>query len=80
MPDVVVFPENVSQISKKLKICNENKIPVIPYGVGSGFVGGINAIHVINYLFLNIFKIQSAFLGWCDLGCVEKHDKNTCCK
>jgi D-lactate dehydrogenase (cytochrome) len=39
MPDYVVFPENVQQISKLLNICNRNGIPVIPYGVGSGFEG-----------------------------------------
>jgi D-lactate dehydrogenase (cytochrome) len=47
MPDYVVFPENASQISKLLQICNKNRIPVIPYGVGSGFEGGINASQVM---------------------------------
>jgi FAD/FMN-containing dehydrogenase len=46
MPDAVVFPENVFQISTLLKFCNEHKIPIIPYGVGSGFEGGINPLHV----------------------------------
>jgi D-lactate dehydrogenase (cytochrome) len=46
MPDAVVFPENVFQISTLLKFCNESKIPIIPYGFGSGFEGGINPVHV----------------------------------
>ena len=46
LPDAVVFPENESQISKLLALCNANKIPVIAYGAGSGFEGGINAIGV----------------------------------
>lgn len=44
MPDAVVYPETVDQISRLLKICNKHKIPVIPFGAGSGFEGGVNAI------------------------------------
>ncbi len=51
LPDLVVYPENVEQISKILKLCNTNKIPVIPFGAGSGFEGGINAVHVIIQFF-----------------------------
>jgi FAD/FMN-containing dehydrogenase len=47
LPDLVVYPENVEQISKTLRLCNSNKIPVIPFGAGSGFEGGINAVQVI---------------------------------
>lgn len=36
---VIVWPENEEQISKILKLANELKIPVIPYGEGSGVVG-----------------------------------------
>ena len=46
LPDAVVFPSNVEQVSQLLKMCNKHKIPVIPYGVGSGLEGGINAIQV----------------------------------
>jgi glycolate oxidase len=52
----VVYPENVEQISKLLKFCNSNKLPVIPYGAGSGFEGGINAIKVHLYIFILNFK------------------------
>lgn len=45
LPDAVVFPEKVEQISALLKICNQKKIPVIPFGAGSGFEGGINALN-----------------------------------
>ena len=31
----VVFPENNEEVSKILKICNEHKIPVVPYGTGT---------------------------------------------
>lgn len=41
MPDAVVFPEKVDQISKVLALCNKHGIPVIPFGAGSGLEGGI---------------------------------------
>jgi FAD/FMN-containing dehydrogenase len=44
-----VFPENVNQISKLLSLCNQNKIPVIPFGAGSGFEGGVNAVKVSEF-------------------------------
>ena len=28
----VVFPETNEEVSKVLKICNDNKIPVVPFG------------------------------------------------
>ena len=31
----VVFPETNEEASKILKLCNEHKIPVVPYGTGT---------------------------------------------
>ncbi|TFG19085.1 MAG: FAD-binding oxidoreductase [Promethearchaeota archaeon] len=39
LPHIIVWPENELQISQILKIANEQKIPVVPYGEGSGVVG-----------------------------------------
>jgi len=39
LPHVIVWPETEEQISKILLLANEKKIPVIPYGEGSGVVG-----------------------------------------
>ena len=39
MPMVVVLPENVEEVSKILKYCNENKIKVVPRGAGTGLSG-----------------------------------------
>tara|TARA_Y100001933_G_scaffold256488_1_gene301219 strand:+ start:655 stop:2067 length:1413 start_codon:yes stop_codon:yes gene_type:complete len=36
----VVAPRNVSEASKILKICSNDRVPVIPYGGGTGLVGG----------------------------------------
>ena len=40
LPDAVVFPETVMQISGIMKLANREKIPVVPRGAGSGFSGG----------------------------------------
>lgn len=40
MPDVVIEVTTTEEISKIMKICNENKIPVTPRGAGTGLVGG----------------------------------------
>ncbi|MDO5046285.1 FAD-linked oxidase C-terminal domain-containing protein [Campylobacter sp.] len=44
LPDGVLFPRDESDVSEILKYCNDNKIPVIPRGAGSGFTGGSLAI------------------------------------
>ena len=44
-PDLVVFPKNEEDVSKILKYCNENLIPVVPRGAGSGFTGGALPSH-----------------------------------
>lgn len=63
MPDIFVYPENVEQISKLLNFCNNKRIPVIPFGAGTGFEGGINAIKVlrIKVHFLNLNYLLSTF-------------------
>ena len=40
LPDVVVHPGSVEEISQIMKLANENKIPVFPRGAGTGFTGG----------------------------------------
>lgn len=39
-PDCVVWPESAAEVSRLLEFANENKIPVVPYGAGSGVCGG----------------------------------------
>ena len=43
LPDGVVFVETKEDVQKVVKICNEYKCPIIPFGVGSSFEGHINA-------------------------------------
>jgi alkyldihydroxyacetonephosphate synthase len=40
LPDVVVFPDNAEQIRALFRVAQAHKVPIIPYGDGSGIVGG----------------------------------------
>ena len=40
LPDLVVFPGDVQEISEILKLANKERFPVVPRGAGSGFTGG----------------------------------------
>ncbi|KAL4235278.1 hypothetical protein ACF0H5_006916 [Mactra antiquata] len=42
-PDVVAFAESVDHVSQVAKLCNDNGVPLIPFGSGTGLEGGINA-------------------------------------
>ena len=33
----------MDEVSSIVKICNENKVPVIPFGTGTGLEGGVTA-------------------------------------
>ncbi|EDZ60839.1 D-lactate dehydrogenase (cytochrome) [Candidatus Pelagibacter sp. HTCC7211] len=37
----VVFPESNEEVSKILSLCNENKIPVVPFGTGTSLEGNV---------------------------------------
>uniref|UniRef100_A0A0M3J1R3 FAD-binding PCMH-type domain-containing protein n=1 Tax=Anisakis simplex TaxID=6269 RepID=A0A0M3J1R3_ANISI len=51
-PDVVVMPHSREQVSDILKLCNESRVPVIPFGAGSGLEGGVNAVAVSIFIYL----------------------------
>jgi alkyldihydroxyacetonephosphate synthase len=40
LPDFIVLPENVIQVSKVLEVANKFRVPVIPRGGGAGGLGG----------------------------------------
>ncbi len=40
LPDYVVFPFDVNEISSLIKLCIKHKLPVVGRGAGSGFSGG----------------------------------------
>jgi glycolate oxidase len=40
LPEAVLFPATVKQISQVLELANKRRIPVVPRGAGSGMTGG----------------------------------------
>ncbi len=42
-PDAVVFALSTEDVSDVVRVCNEHKVPVIAYGVGSSLEGHVNA-------------------------------------
>lgn len=45
IPDFVVLPKNAEQVSRVIKLANRYKIPVVPWGGGSGSQGGIMPVY-----------------------------------
>ncbi len=41
LPQLVVWPETTAEVSSLLALANRGKIPVTPYGEGSGALGGV---------------------------------------
>jgi D-lactate dehydrogenase (cytochrome) len=42
-PDAVVFPQSTTDVQSAVRICGRHGVPVIPFGTGSSFEGGVNA-------------------------------------
>lgn len=45
IPDFVVLPETPEQVSRILKLANQYRVPVIPWGGGSGSQGGVMPVY-----------------------------------
>ncbi|XP_006860229.1 PREDICTED: probable D-lactate dehydrogenase, mitochondrial isoform X2 [Chrysochloris asiatica] len=43
-PDVVVWPQNVDQVSRLTALCYSHGVPIIPFGTGTGLEGGVCAV------------------------------------
>ncbi|MFX1469954.1 MAG: FAD-binding oxidoreductase, partial [Promethearchaeota archaeon] len=56
LPDFITWPETVEQLTEILKFANQENIPVIPYGEGSGVVGG--AIPVYGGIIIDMKKFN----------------------
>jgi alkyldihydroxyacetonephosphate synthase len=44
-PDVVVWPETTEEVAAIVRLANELRVPIVPYGAGSGVAGGALCIH-----------------------------------
>lgn len=55
-PEVVIPVHTTEQISKIMKICNDNKIPVIARGAGSGIVG--SAVPILGGVLLDMTSMN----------------------
>src|SRR5271169_5992126 len=42
-PDAVVFPQATRDVQTIVRICADNRVPVIPFGVGTSLEGHVNA-------------------------------------
>lgn len=44
VPDAVVFPESVEEVSEIVRVCAEHEVPVVPFGTGTAVEGGVVAV------------------------------------
>ena len=62
-PEAVVFPEDEEQISKIVKLANEEKFNVVPRGAGTGLSGGAvpveNSVLIVMTRWNNILEIDT---------------------
>lgn len=45
MPDIVVFPESTDDVRHVVAYAEQEQLPIVPFGVGSGLEGQTTAIH-----------------------------------
>ena len=53
LPDAVVFPKTNAEVAEIVKICAKYKIPIVPYGTGTGVEGAVVATESTLCLALN---------------------------
>src|SRR5579885_2965423 len=44
LPDLICWPSSVDEVARVLKIAGRYRVPVVPYGAGSGVSGGTNPV------------------------------------
>ncbi len=56
--DLILFPSSTKKISRIVKICNKNKIPIIPQGGNTSLVGGSVPRKNRSEIILNLSKLN----------------------
>jgi D-lactate dehydrogenase (cytochrome) len=68
-PDAVVYPQNTGDVQTIVRICADNRVPVIPFGVGTSLEGHVNApLGGISIDFRDMNKVLAVHAE--DLDCV----------
>ena len=44
-PEAVAFPSSTDEVARVVAICAAGRVPVIPFGAGTSFEGGVAALH-----------------------------------
>jgi len=72
----VVRPATAADVAKTLALCNEHRLPVVPYGAGTGLMGGARSIHagiVLETSRLNSIEVSAGDrFVWAGAGAVLK--------
>ncbi|MHA1918107.1 MAG: FAD-binding oxidoreductase, partial [Promethearchaeota archaeon] len=62
LPDIILWPQTTVEVSEIIKLANKYKIPIIPYGEGSGVVGSALAINggiILDMKYFDSIEINS---------------------
>ncbi len=44
-PQAVIYPLQTEEVAAAVKLCHDNRVPVIPFGTGTAVEGGVVAVH-----------------------------------
>ena len=59
LPDVVIFPQCTEHVSACARLCYDNNVPVVPFGMGTGLEGGVIplAVCTLHYVICDIGRV-----------------------
>jgi len=77
-PEMIVWPETTEEVSRVLKICGEMRVPVIPFGAGSGLCGAaapVNGGVILDTKRMNKLEriSEKSMIAVCQTGIIGAH-------